>query len=792
MKKKINRVLKILNFSILLFTLTIFPQFECVANAEDLSLAVNTVGKHIGRIYYGDDTPVFEVSINNNSQSGKNITINFKVTDEDNRVKFSTAKSLYADAKCTTVFPMNVPDIGYGIFKFTAETEGLSDYENYSVAMKNYTLNDGFSVQMHLDLDYMENAEANAELAKGAGFAAVRDDLRWNKVEVSGSDVKYTVPESREEEITKIADSGLKQHLTLAYGNPLYESGKLPRSDEGIEAYISWAEWMVEHFKGRVSSYEVWNEPDLYSFTGYEKGEYQGEEYAAFLKKVYPRLRKKLDDIGETDVKIIGCAFMKIDRADTQPFCEAFMAQPDIEKYMDGFSFHPYTFGSGFMDEGSGNTYLELIEKVRADFTKLGRPNMPIWITESGTPSRLSSSADYSINERKQASDIVRLLTATRSVMTNQSRSQSDENEPLIKFYNIYNLKEKGTNLYNDEDMFGIVRNGDYSAKSAYIAASAVNSILSGAKYSWRWTDVDYKGNRAYSTYRFNKSNQVCDKEIYLMWAHSGKNATVKTVDYDFGDNTITGFQDKGYAAGKAEIQLAKDCEIEYFDMYGNKINVSRGEEVNLSTEPIYAVCTRKKITDVSVEQNGNNIKIKGVAEPYAETSMLVMREGLYEDICAVDQCRADENGYYSFDFSVPTADNTIYFVYVFDGEAKKEVKSYGQAPYRIETEYYVNGERVSKVENIGQSDDIKIRLKIADMTSDNKPLSFCGAMYGKDGCLKLLKTQPITNLTDSRETYEITFNADEVTDKSEVGLFLWKDMIPVTKSVKIKYEGSL
>lgn len=60
---------------------------------------------------------------------------------------------------------------------------------------------------------------------------------------------------------------GVQPWLELSYGNPLYGSGivlgsKWPTSGAALEAWQKWTTAIVAHFRDRVSTWAVWNEPD--------------------------------------------------------------------------------------------------------------------------------------------------------------------------------------------------------------------------------------------------------------------------------------------------------------------------------------------------------------------------------------------------------------------------------------------------------------------------------------------------------------------------------------------------
>jgi len=63
---------------------------------------------------------------------------------------------------------------------------------------------------------------------------------------------------------------GVQPWLQTSYGNPIYPGGGstelgggIPNSPEALAAWDLWVRALVEHFKARVTTWEIWNEPDL-------------------------------------------------------------------------------------------------------------------------------------------------------------------------------------------------------------------------------------------------------------------------------------------------------------------------------------------------------------------------------------------------------------------------------------------------------------------------------------------------------------------------------------------------
>ena len=95
--------------------------------------------------------------------------------------------------------------------------------------------------------------------------------------------------------LDKIVDGLLAQNvqpwMCLCYGNPLYGSGTtlgnaIPSDSVTLKAWEKYVSSTVEHFKGRIQCYEVWNEPNIAENKGHP------ERYVKLLKATCPVIRK--------------------------------------------------------------------------------------------------------------------------------------------------------------------------------------------------------------------------------------------------------------------------------------------------------------------------------------------------------------------------------------------------------------------------------------------------------------------------------------------------------------------
>lgn len=91
---------------------------------------------------------------------------------------------------------------------------------------------------------------------------------------------------------------GHRVWLQLSYGNPIYEGGGnanlgggMPVSAEAKNAWNNWVRAIAEHFRGRVSDWEIWNEPDLSGKIDADAIVDMNVRTASILKSVDPQCR---------------------------------------------------------------------------------------------------------------------------------------------------------------------------------------------------------------------------------------------------------------------------------------------------------------------------------------------------------------------------------------------------------------------------------------------------------------------------------------------------------------------
>ncbi len=138
------------------------------------------------------------------------------------------------------------------------------------------------------------------------------DQTSWDWVERKRG--VFALPPRVDDYVDSLVDNGVQVQVQLLYGNPMYTSpaGRLPdtilpepgsfhnddrslysvfwppKTPQQIAAFIRYTRWMVNHFRGRIHYYALWNEQDI----GYWNPWGNAEEYGRLLKAFVPAVHQ--------------------------------------------------------------------------------------------------------------------------------------------------------------------------------------------------------------------------------------------------------------------------------------------------------------------------------------------------------------------------------------------------------------------------------------------------------------------------------------------------------------------
>lgn len=137
------------------------------------------------------------------------------------------------------------------------------------------------------------------------------DPTSWDWVEQKRG--VYAVAPEVDDYVDSLLENGVKVQVQLMYGNPMYTSlsgvkpdqitpapGTFHNDDRSmnsifwppttpgqIAAFLRYVKWMVNHFKGRIHYYALWNEQDIGYWNPWGNPEQYGRLLAAFIPAVH-------------------------------------------------------------------------------------------------------------------------------------------------------------------------------------------------------------------------------------------------------------------------------------------------------------------------------------------------------------------------------------------------------------------------------------------------------------------------------------------------------------------------
>ncbi|HEX2999581.1 MAG TPA: beta-glucosidase, partial [Armatimonadota bacterium] len=199
--------------------------------------------------------------------------------------------------------------------------------------------------------------------------------------------------------VDRLLAAGIQPWFNVSYGNGLYQPdaphqtavGWTPIGDTAAqEGWIAYVSALTRHFRGRVTYYEVWNEPDIKAFwTPYDPSP---EAYAELVALTARTIRT-----ADPEAKIIGgavCCGLHQVGFDFIKGC----FENGMGKHIDALSYHLYVPTPDGFYERQLPLLRELVDAYR--------PGLPLWQGESGAPSKAQAGqalAEYKWDEAKQA-----------------------------------------------------------------------------------------------------------------------------------------------------------------------------------------------------------------------------------------------------------------------------------------------------------------------------------------------------------------------------------------------------
>ena len=223
-------------------------------------------------------------------------------------------------------------------------------------------IHDGFGINSDLPRDpyipwnrrwWTRMFDAGINFIRIGQYENSSDYTSWDWVERKRGE--YSVVPELDDYVNSLAENGVHIEIQLLYGNPLYtspagrvpesitpESGSFhnpdrsiysvfwpPKTEDQIQAFTKYVAWMVNHFRGRVEYYEIWNEPNI----EYWNPTASPEDYGRLFKASAPVVHAT-----DPHAKIVFGGLAGADRK----FAKRALDVCDCAAQIDVFAYHNY------------------------------------------------------------------------------------------------------------------------------------------------------------------------------------------------------------------------------------------------------------------------------------------------------------------------------------------------------------------------------------------------------------------------------------------------------------------
>jgi hypothetical protein len=268
--------------------------------------------------------------------------------------------------------------------------------------------NGGFGVSFD-NPEYLDPATRGRELDLMAAMGArwVRFDVKWSDVQWHG---QGSFDWSKYDPLVDAARArGFSVLANLAYSpawaRPAGTTDKFgPDTDARRSAYADFAEAAARHFTGRVSHWELWNEPNVPMFWMPKPN---ASHYAALIRAAYWRMKA-----ADPGAYVLAGATAPADsdgtRIDEVAFLSAVYGNGGGGRF-DGWSHHPYTVDPSFPHPQ--NAWWQMAgtsPSIRSVMAANGDGAKQLWGTEFGPP---TSGSPHATSEAGQAAQITEAYT---------------------------------------------------------------------------------------------------------------------------------------------------------------------------------------------------------------------------------------------------------------------------------------------------------------------------------------------------------------------------------------------
>ncbi|OBA74499.1 hypothetical protein A5633_20620 [Mycolicibacterium elephantis] len=302
---------------------------------------------------------------------------------------------------------------------------------------------DGYGFAVGAPMTWMSDMEADRELDAVArtGATWLRVFVDWSRAEPMPGAYDWGYLDHW---IDGAVARGLKVLAMVSYSPEWARAPGSYFSAPPVEPalFASFLTTLVKRYGDRVSSWEVWNEPNVPLFFGYLDD--RAARYTELLKAAYPAIKAV-----QPHSTVLAAGMSRAFAPDAPPtFVEAMYAL-GAAGFFDAMAMHPYVYPAGLgVDDHNGWSDVERVRQLMVDN---GDGAKKIWMTEIGAPT--AAATPGGVSQQEQARQITDVLARA---------ARTDYSGPVF----IYSIRDIDTaDDTDDQDNFGALLTSDWQPK---------------------------------------------------------------------------------------------------------------------------------------------------------------------------------------------------------------------------------------------------------------------------------------------------------------------------------------
>lgn len=286
-----------------------------------------------------------------------------------------------------------------------------------------------------------ESVKRSVSLMQEAGVGMVRMDFLWGDIEPQYGQRNF---EKYDFIVDTLKAAGIDVLGVLSYHTDWASpqcAWNCPNQDTSY--FVNYCRMVAEHFKGRVSYWEIWNEPDS---SVYWQPQDELKQYTVLLRDSYKAL-KEVDPSCKVLNGGLANGIVSVNK----------LYDNGAQEYFDIFNVHAFETPK---DPIAIKRVVSFVKTVRKIMSRNGDSRKQLWITEIGCPGvrRGLRVADWWMGENPSEAEQAAWVKEVVSVLPQQPGVHK-------VFWAFFRDTDKHWN--NGTDYFGLIRN-DFSKKPSF------------------------------------------------------------------------------------------------------------------------------------------------------------------------------------------------------------------------------------------------------------------------------------------------------------------------------------